>query len=103
MPVDIDPKYTETDVFSLEGLIQWLEMQPPETEYDFFDIWDCLLYRYARARGVKVHSAGSDNVAIDSLAEGYPRIKICPKGIAGDYPWTYGAALERARRLRDAV
>ena len=86
--------------FSVEGLISWLERQPLETEYDFTDITDCLLCRYGRARGLDVNSAGSNTISHRSggriiVSTVFPD-DTC---IAGTRPYTYGAALARAKAL----
>ena len=83
------------NIFSIEGLISWLEMQPGETEYDFSDVPNCLLSHYLLAR------TGS-NMRADWLAI---HTKICGGSqdtylaIASTLPHTYAAALTRAREL----
>ena len=82
---------------SLDGLIEWLEGQEPETVYDYLDTDrdgpGCLLMRWHRACGRHPH------------AESFPLYE----GIFNDLhavamgkPHTYGAALSRARALRGA-
>lgn len=95
-PAPVEEKH---DVFSLEGLIAWLETQPPETEYDFRDILDCLLCRYGRAAGLNVHSAGGSDIVRYRQDGSTERSAGFAKDVASDLPWTYGAALTRARAL----
>ena len=38
--------------FTLEALADWLERQPPEKEYDWFDCANCALGQYARSLGL---------------------------------------------------
>jgi len=91
MPFDgrVKDYETKADVFSLEGLIAWLETQNPETEYDYTDISDCLLTRWMRASGQRDFgfSGSPDHTA--------NRFTVA----AGNFPHTYGAALRRARKL----
>lgn len=97
MPFD-GKNFTETkpDVFSLEGLIAWLEKQPAETTYNWLDMpcnGGCLIHRYLVAQG-------------QSPTNDYGRFAECAGGrdadtkVAMREPYTYGAALERARALQ---
>ncbi len=76
------------NIFSVTGLIAWLETQDPETEYDFGDVLgNCLIARYARAMGTNfpvLHGHFFDNENL---------------GLACSRPWTYGAALARAKAV----
>ena len=79
-------------VFSVHGLIAWLETQDPETEYDFGLTETCLATRYFKQFGVELEGTfeyGPINVSRDS---------IWSKIVQGR-PWTYGAALARAKEL----
>ena len=78
------------NIFSIEGLIAWLERQDPETEYDWDDCdGDCLVARYGLAMGLgdgwkDLHNrAFSRNGVLASVAL--------------FEPWNYGAALARAK------
>ena len=83
---------TKPDVFSLEGLIAWLEAQPPETSYDWEDCsGGCLIGVYYMHHGLPQH--GYDRVFGRNLME-YSRVCSSVSG-----PTTYGAALSRARAL----
>ena len=83
---------TKPDVFSLEGLIAWLETQDPERRYDFWNCHGgCLLSTYLAS--VKIwFSTQRYNSAI-------MRIHGVADDVARRCPWTYGAALERARKM----
>ena len=76
------------NIFSVAGLIAWLETQDPETEYDYNDCsGNCLMGRYARAMGTNftvLHGHFFDNGNL---------------GLACSTPWTYGAALARAKAM----
>lgn len=84
------------DVFSLDGLIGWLETQDPATEYDYWNCrGGCLLSQYLYANGID----GSlfRNYGRLSRQEGVGSVVAC------EPPHTYGAALERARALKETV
>lgn len=89
---------TKPDVFSLEGLIAWLETQLPETEYDWGDCrGGCLIGLYGTARGLPVYGliGESDFYSLHSFfwEKGVVRHVACPS------PHLFGAALSRARSL----
>ena len=96
--------YTDTptkqaDVFSLEGLRNWLRMQPPLGRYCYTDIGGCLLYQYLRAQEVPVREVGG---WIYSDIEGKRHKFPGPAGpsnllnqVSLNTPHTYGAALAR--------
>lgn len=44
----------KSDEFSLRALAAWLEKQPPETQYCYSNLFDCLLSRFVRATGGRV-------------------------------------------------
>lgn len=77
---------TKADPFSLESLIAWLEKQPADKKYDYFNCQGaCLIDQYFGR--------------ITSFAEYHD---ICERTnwgaeIAGPMPHTFGAALDRAR------
>ena len=90
----------EPDVFSLEGLIAWLERQPEETLYDYLDSSDCLGARYCHAHGlvyeqppvgsVRLVCRNSENTSFQAKLE-YVALRANPQ--------TYGGALKLARTL----
>jgi len=74
-------------VYSVEGLVSWLETQPPEIQYEYLDSSRCLAAMYLKSRGVADY-----NVPSDKLREwGFHPIMTHGKA-------TYGAALDRAKR-----
>ncbi len=83
-----------TPVFSVHGLIAWLETQDPETEYNWRKTGDCLGSRYLKARGVQDLGAGYR--ALSSVDVGN-EIRGLGSLIFLERPWTYGAALARAK------
>lgn len=98
MPFDSLPEETKTltkpGVFSLDGLIAWLERQPADTQYDWNDCdGGCLIGLYGLSMGL-----GDDWRGLHShfSHEGLLRV-------ACRTPHTFGAALKRARALRSAA
>lgn len=93
MPFDQSPTTTDVKHPSLEGLIQWLEGQDQETEYDYLCCeGGCLIDTYLAANGLEVgkSGAGLDNYVFTENLVG---------SVAVAQPWTYSAALDRARAL----
>lgn len=94
----VEPNRTEQEpVFSLRGLIAWLETQPPETQYCFSTSPACLLTRWHEALGYSYRDSYCDGVystGIDPYDENGWAYKVA---CGSDHLWTYGAALTRAR------
>ena len=84
-----------TPVFSVHGLIAWLETQDPETTYEYTDSRDCLICRYFTARGVSWAGVIPNQWRDTDL-----KMHALPSGIqevSQTGQWTYGAALARAK------
>lgn len=109
-----NPKWearTKPDVFSLEGLIAWMEKQPPHEGYRYSCHGHCLLAQYFTAAGLQnVHMfsdafwhgesfcptyMGQNEAVAQGLATYLPdhfsEIALCGE-------LTFGAALDRARK-----
>lgn len=90
-------KPTKADPFELGTLIAWLEKQPADGAYDYRECDECMFWHYFKSHGLPLSSVGP----------GYYRLSpnICQthdlpehfEDIAWQSPWTYGAALARAR------
>ncbi len=84
---------TKPDIYALPTLIAWLEKQPAAKTYNFGDCEGaCLLGQYIIAHGIKWK--GNEGI--------YCRMTMGPQSwdeIARTQPWTFGAALARAREL----
>ena len=89
-------------VFSLRGLIAWLETQDPATTYKFIEPDKCLLAKYTMAVGGKCDWLHSEYVV------GHARQGVCTgelgvlRGVVQAVlpaDLTYGAALNRAREI----
>ena len=89
MPFDGKPSdYAKPDVFSVEGLLAWLDTQDPATKYDYDDCeGGCLIGTYLKSAGVHWSAR-----AYAQFANMEARWRI-----AGVHPWTYGAAAQRCR------
>jgi len=99
MPFDVGdfklPVETKPDVFSLEGLVAWLENQNPETEYRYSDSCGCLMGAYLKANNSYVEIGGANprfSFEVDYMEVLNPQRRL-------SYVGTYGAALARARAL----
>lgn len=89
-----DPKWEveiKADPLTLESLIAWLEKKPAAGTYNYEDCRGACLYgQYMASHGI-------------SWAESFegPCGPFCAKvyrEVAHQYPWTFGGALERARK-----
>jgi hypothetical protein len=84
-----DPRWNDT--CTMQSLVAWLEIQPPDEIYDFVWVDGCMAAQYFAFRGeydrYRSHSHRLDEL-IPGLAD-----------VAGRFPHTFGAALARARSL----
>jgi hypothetical protein len=86
--------------FELKSLIDWLEKQPADAEYDYLNNDDCLLCRYFRSVGLPL--AGVAPVGGSHWTDDRWESRPLPdtlRATSRREPWNYGAALERARAL----
>ena len=87
-------------IFTTESLIAWLEKRDPSEQYDHESITNCLFAQYFKAHGYPEASCGGDYVRLDGGS--YIRRVDFPAGwvhIFAEAPYTFGAALERARTI----
>ena len=113
--IEWDKPKVQADVFSLESLIAWLETMPAHGNYRYLCNGSCLLAQYFTA-------AGFENVHMWSAGFWHGPLK-CPRSvgesearrmgrltqfhavfnrIAERSPFTFGAALARARKAAQA-
>lgn len=98
MPIDdVAKQFVKPDVFSLEGLRDWILTQDLATEYNFCDARGCLITKWQEAggehkinsreysSGIVLYSAQVRDTVWSDVAQGCPR--------------TYAAALDRCRAL----
>ncbi len=84
------------ELFSLDGLIQWLEKQQPDTPYTWASCDHCLIANYLRDHG---HSYSDYTRKYYDEWSGEDHC-FYQGTIAIPDPQTYGGALERAREVR---
>ncbi len=84
----------QADVFSLGSLIAWLEKMPATRRYCYNDCGRCLHAQYFAAAGKLVEGLGNVTVTFDGVV--HP-ISDTFHEIAVGSPWTFGAALDRAK------
>lgn len=98
-----DPKWevqTKPDVFSLENLIAWLEKQPTTAVYNYVDCGGrCLFGQYMAAHGFPWKMVIGMNILDTGGDDGFRFKQFVYDRIATQKPWTFGAALERARHV----
>lgn len=83
---------TKADLLKIETIISWLEQQPAHQTYDYHAMCGrCLFGQYFTVHGVDWVDGYFDLINIDTYL---------PSKIAGELPWTFGAALERAREMQ---
>jgi hypothetical protein len=89
-----DPKWEGP---SLASFIAWLETQNPREKYAFYDCnGRCLLGQYMRAMGIPWEYKG-DWETTPYMTLGRRLFGNGKFNVLHDNPWTFGAALKRAR------
>jgi hypothetical protein len=84
------------DVMSMEGLVNWLEQQPPRKEYTYESHRDCMVAQYLKSNGHEdpfVYSMGHWQ---DNRGKNQPFPHEFDN-VAVDHPRTFGGALKRAK------
>jgi hypothetical protein len=87
-------------LFDNRSLIDWLASQPPAKPYDYANGSCCLITQYLRSRGFTRAVVDSHSAYLDGSWGTARRTRTLPPSwndIAQQKPWTFGAALERAR------
>ena len=87
-----DPKWANDTIYSIQSFIAWLEKQPRGINYDWFDISDCVVCKYLKAKGLERPTLGPGYDKVFSSSDEY-------RSVAGAQPWTYGATLARAKAV----
>lgn len=95
--IEWDKSKVQADVFSLKGLIAWLEKQPGWAEYNVLDAENCMLGQWTRFidPSTKYETFGGP---YEYIIHGRRVDLIKFKQIAIN-SHNFGAALERARKL----
>lgn len=98
-----DPKWEKTvksDPFTIEALIGWLERQPAEDKYNYNDCrGGCLFGLYMTTLGISWKEAGASCVVYDNPDIYHDFRQLVYQAVATCPPWTFGAALDRARAI----
>ena len=90
-----DRTETKPDVFSLESLIAWLETMPPSAEYDFHNCDGlCLVGQYMAYNDIQFR---------DGFSQQSKHFPCTVFRIGAGDPWTFGAALNRARKALESA
>ena len=91
-----DPSWEhKADPFTMEGLIAWLEKMPPAKRYDYANTsGNCVYGQYLAAHGVPWDESGATGFCDHQRADFCDRVY---GQVALERPWTFGAALARAR------
>src|SRR5262245_33624412 len=91
------PKWeVKADPFALTSLVAWLERQPADEHYDYYNCAECPIALLFKASGYQRVAVNGFNVSFDGDCRSLP-----PHfdKITAARPHTYGAALARARAL----
>lgn len=80
------------EIYSIPGLIAWLEKQPANYVYDYTDYNSCATAQYLRTCGER-----HVGLLTSELEQFNWHQIVAPR------PWSYGAALERARKVLGAA
>jgi len=98
-----DPKWQKP---SIESFIGWLETQPARKQYDFNNCrGECLLGQYMTAMGIQ-WGVTPPSIVGDWRNTSYVNVANNLFGplrqwtVLSEQPWTFGAALARARELQ---
>lgn len=94
----------EPKIGSLQHIIAWLGSKPADGVYCYSSFGDCLFFHFGRdhggigadayGHGLGLVGRGGDGIAITNRPRG------ASGTLASAQPWTFGAALERARALQ---
>lgn len=93
-----DPKWEKkvADPLALECIIAWLATMPADQKYNYGDICGACLYSQYLV-GLGYESGIKDAHSSRQLWKDLHNPQTI--GVACDRPWTFGAALERARAV----
>ena len=89
---------TKTNPLSLDAVIAWLEKQPADGKYVYSDCRDCLAAQYNASIGREYHYW--PNWHIEGRQPYMPTFDRQLETIAYGTPKTFGAALDRAKKLK---
>ncbi len=87
----------------LQDLIAWMRTRDPGETYDYWNISDCLLVRYMRARGVPLQDQFGSNYPAVSAAVLSERGFLSHRKLGVGSPWTVTDALAGAEATLSAL
>lgn len=83
--------------FDGNAFLDWLGIQNPDQTYDYMNCHECLLAQYLHCRGYPHASVDSEQAYLRRYMMGIRPLPAEWNDIAQERPWTFGAALKRAR------
>lgn len=86
------------EIFSLDGLIAWLEKQNQDAEYCWDAFQTCLIGKYLSDHGLEFGQNYFDHSIPYKICGG----DISYRMITKEHPHTFEAALSRARKIAEA-
>ena len=76
-------------IFNLDNLIAWLETKDPTQRYDYWIPKSCVMGQYLTEQGFMPWDTDVSQLECEFSSVGVSK------------PWTFGAALERAKLLKE--
>jgi len=92
-----DPKRDIPQLLTADRVAMWLETQPPEKEYDYFDNCKCLLAQYLTDYGYKNVHVTDHSVLVDGIPYEFSNRQFNRIVWPGQAIGTYGDSLKRAK------
>ena len=93
------------DPFTLDNLIAWLETKDPTEEFNYYFNNNCLLAQWVKNIDINAQpnmaSHAFSYIVNDQEVDFLVSHKSFMRNVINVEPWTFGAALERAKALRD--
>ena len=101
---DWEKPEVKADPYSFDNLIEWLEMQPAEEQYNYNDPMDCLLALWLKSKGkVRTDLVNSSFCYfLNSQSVNLSHLAWLADGNLTFHSQTFGMALSRAKVMRDA-
>lgn len=93
-----EPAPYDGPAHSLNDFIAWLETKPASGRYEWRSGRNCLFAQYGKERKLATSGRSPYIAALEHI--GCRNGQYEPYDLANPLPWTYGAALERARYAR---
>ena len=93
---------------STQALVQWLEKQDPKGKYNYENCAACLCAQYFKSKWYKDAWVGVTGFSYAPRMRPFARRRHKPlpngwRDVAAKRPHTFGAALKRARKLKELM